>query len=76
MSKQDHAGRYEVNAISGDTQPVNRSILGSGTRAVTSYSSLGPTGGGRERVRGGKDPYKNFTMEVKMLKWARKKLKK
>jgi hypothetical protein len=46
VSKQDHVGKYEVNAVSGDTLPVNRSILGSGTRAVTSYSSLGHTGGG------------------------------
>jgi len=47
--------------------PINRSILGSATRSVTCP--------GQEKKKR-KDPYKNFTMEVKMLKWARKKRKK
>jgi hypothetical protein len=55
-----------VHAISGDMLPINRSILGSATRTVTC-----PGQGGRRN-----DPYKNFAMEVKMLKWARKKRKK
>jgi hypothetical protein len=55
--------------------PLNKRFCGSWPGAVPSFRSVGPPGGGGGggEGKGRKDPYKNFTMEVKMLTWARKK---